>query len=712
MNCHGFPTIGLSGITCWKDRRSGESEPLPELLEINWKREIYVVFDSDLTLKPEIQSALKSLCKWLAESGGRPCVPRVVQIPCEFGGGKNGADDFIARHGSDAFFRLVRVAQPSGQWCWDGENNQWYFQFQWTPEPTNPHFVATPFWTVFKESYAEHPSFGTYKWLGTHWARMEARKPLVRPIHELMDEHYFHQRGNGKVNSIHDEIAAYITADQWDDPNLVAFANGTLDVKRGILLPGHQQTHRLTFCFPFDFDPQAQCPLWLDFITRTYTKADGSPDPDAVNVLRAAFRWTICPKPPDQPFPYEVAFDVGGPKGCGKGVTSEVLRSLCGGTHGVGTLRSKMFGDPDSLASLLNKKAAIDFDSSGIVTDPGCFNSIVSNEPVQIWIKYKNKCDARLGCVIWRFYNDQPRVADDGGVEGMARRIITFSIPFSVSKKDPHLKHKLTAELPGIYQWAMSMSEAEMAHAFATAGEVESLGAASIDAQLDANPWLQFLIEAFPDGESDIPARDLYERYTAWSHAEGRKPMSNTKFGRKLRRVEGWRQTLRKRSTKHSTRYDIGPLSEVDWAAFFGMKRNGGEFNPPPVEGSDADPPPRDASDCNRSELRVEGMEGLSQPKSKGGETGNKALETKGGENNPPHPPPPPPGTCTERVQAAMKAGCRTEDSILAWCADRKLSLSRSECKRAFNRLQNASSPAVSFADEDDPAWGPRPEVA
>ncbi|NBW94758.1 MAG: DUF3854 domain-containing protein [Bacteroidetes bacterium] len=152
---------------CVPDRRSGESEPLPELLEINWKREIYVVFDSDLTLKPEIQSALKSLCKWLAERGGRPCVPRVVQIPCEFGGGKNGADDFIARHGSDAFFRLVRVAQPSGQWCWDGENNQWYFQFQWTPEPTNPHFVATPFWTVFKESYAEHPSFGTYKWLGT-----------------------------------------------------------------------------------------------------------------------------------------------------------------------------------------------------------------------------------------------------------------------------------------------------------------------------------------------------------------------------------------------------------------------------------------------------------------------------------------------------------------------------------------------------------------
>ena len=70
----------------------------------------------------------------------------------------------------------------------------------------------------------------------------------------------------------------------------------------------------------------------------------------------------------------------------------------------------------------------------------------------------------------------------------MARRIITFSIPFSVRKKDPHLKKKLMEELSGIYQWAISMSEEEMAQAFASAGEVESLGAASVDAQLDANP--------------------------------------------------------------------------------------------------------------------------------------------------------------------------------------------------------------------------------
>ena len=59
-------------------------------------------------------------------------------------------------------------------------------------------------------------------------------------------------------------------------------------------------------------------------------------------------------------------------------------------------------------------------------------------------------------------------------------------------------------------------------------------------------------------------------------------------------------------------------------------------------------------------------------------------IEKSGG-NNPPHPPP---GTCTGRVQAAMKAGCRNEESILQWCADRQLNLSRTECRRVMKRLE------------------------
>jgi hypothetical protein len=51
---------------------------------------------------------------------------------------------------------------------------------------------------------------------------------------------------------------------------------------------------------------------------------------------------------------------------------------------------------------------------------------------------------------------------------------------------------------------------------------------------------------------------------------------------------------------------------------------------------------------------------------------------------NPPHPPL---VTVTERVKAAMADGCKDEDAILHWCADRKLELARTECRRTLRRL-------------------------
>ena len=697
LSHHGFPTIGLSGVTCWQDKRSGRSEPLPELESLDWRRKVYIVFDSDLTIKPELQAALMGLCCWIANKAGDPFVPYVVQLPCELDGSKNGPDDFILRHGVEAFRRLVRIAQPSGEWT--QKKDKLVFEFNWEPEPKNTHFIATPFSTVLKESYAEHPQFGTYRWTGNHWARLDEKKPLLRPIHDLMDAHEFHARGNARINSIVDEASAYLRQGDWDSPDLIAFSNGTLDLTTGILRKGHDQEDRLTFCFPFAYDPTATCPRWTKFLAETYVNADGSPDPQGVRVLQAAIRWTICPKDLQSAFPYEQAFDIGGPKGCGKGVTMEVIRALCGGPHGAGTLRSKMFGDPDSMASLLNKKAAIDADSSGIVLDPGSFNSIVSNEPIQIWIKYQNKCDARLGCVIWRFYNDQPKVADDGGVEGMARRIITFSIPFSVENKDPHLKGKLMAELPGIYQWAMGMSEAEMAEAFRTAGEIDSLKEASVDAQLDANPWLRFLLEVLPDGFKAYPALKLHQRYVEWAEAQRMKGIYTlTTFGKKLRRMQGYRQTIHKRDTSAGFVYDIGPMKDVDLAHFFGMKATLAKqvgSNPPPVDSSEPNPPPSDPSGSKGSQEMVDSLDSLDLPFAGSSKEEVESAYEERVASNPPHPPHPPHlslVTVTDRVKAAMADGCQSEDSVLRWCADRQLALARTECRRTLKRLSDTQA--------------------
>ncbi|MGE5446214.1 MAG: DUF3854 domain-containing protein [Ignavibacteriales bacterium] len=45
----GIPTIGLSGVSCYKDQKN---DFLPELEELVWKdRTVYIIFDSDITDK-------------------------------------------------------------------------------------------------------------------------------------------------------------------------------------------------------------------------------------------------------------------------------------------------------------------------------------------------------------------------------------------------------------------------------------------------------------------------------------------------------------------------------------------------------------------------------------------------------------------------------------------------------------------------------------
>jgi hypothetical protein len=273
----------------------------------------------------------------------------------------------------------------------------------------------------------------------------------------------------------------------------------------------------------------------------------------------------------------------------------------------------------------------------------------------------------------------------------MARRIITLSIPFSVEKKDPHLKSKLMAELPGIYQWAMGMTEIEMAEAFSTAGEIDSLRQGSIDAQLDANPWLRFLVDEFPYGTKNHGARLLHKRYVEWAEAQRMKGIyTETSFGKKLRRMEGYRSTINKRSTSGGLVYDISPMKDVDLAHFFGLKSVCGGSNHPPVDSSSTNPPPPNPSSSNASRGMVDSVDSLSRPFHESQKKWDQYVYKKSVATNPPHPPL---TTVTDRVKAAMADGYRTEDAILKWCADRKLALARTECRRALKLLHSDSQP-------------------
>ena len=121
-NHHDFPTIGLSGVDSWRDKRTGRSQPLPEFdaLELR-KRTHRIAFDSDIVHKVEVQGAMAAFSKHLADHHeGRVLV---TFIPPELDGRKNGVDDFIVRHGAQAYGVLRDLARPATEIDKDGDHH-------------------------------------------------------------------------------------------------------------------------------------------------------------------------------------------------------------------------------------------------------------------------------------------------------------------------------------------------------------------------------------------------------------------------------------------------------------------------------------------------------------------------------------------------------------------------------------------------------------
>ena len=266
-------------------------------------------------------------------------------------------------------------------------------------------------------------------------------------------------------------------------------------------------------------------------------------------------------------------FDLFGRRGSGKGTLLEVLMAVVGGEDSCGTIRSNTFDKPTSLYSLVGKKIAIDPDSSGHIKNVGIFNSIVSNEPVEVKKLFLNESSERIGVVVWRAYNDNPS-ASGGGVEGIGRRIVTFEFKRVSSNPDPTLKTKLLEEVAGIFQWCWSVSKEEAIETLTNRGNIESVANASIENLLDNNPHIRFLKETYFDVSTDeIKASALYERYCDWCKEWNHGTFSQTKFGRELTKLHG---LVEKDRNFAGFYYKIKAFKDFDLAVHFGMKNNAG----------------------------------------------------------------------------------------------------------------------------------------
>ena len=582
---NGLTAIGIAGVDCWRDGRSDGM--LPELEAINWRgRNVFILFDSDVTSKDSVQRALKALACKLTEKGAKV---RIAILPCDLDGTKNGADDFLVKYGYEALMKVLAIAR---------ESHHKSKSYNWTEEPTKSHHVAVLASIVFKNFYVLRPDIGLYKWVGTRWERIK-RKPketLMNPLHKWLNGMCWEKRENHHLGSVISQVLATIEHTEWNTPNLMSFKNGTLNVKNQSFNKTHNRKDYLTHTFDFKYDEQAKCPRWINFLNETFEN-----NQEIIELLRAAMKWSISPKDISKPFLMELFFDLYGLKGSGKGTTLEVLKAIAGGKEAIGSLRND-FKDT-VLFGLISKKVAINNDASGHMNDAGIFDSIVSNEEVPVRQLYFNQTYERLGVVVWRAFNDNP-TASGGGVEGLGRRNVTFKFPKSAANPDPQLKQKLIGEVEGIFWWCWSMDDNKMFEVLKNRGNIAAVAKASIENQLENQPILQFIYDL--NGEYRIQASDLYKKYQAWCIEVGKSSVSQTKFGRELNKMEGF---VQKDDSSSCNYYSISETEKINLAEHFGMTNNR-RLNPKSEKVASPNPQASNPPTQKEKEKSIEGLEG------------------------------------------------------------------------------------------------------
>lgn len=210
-----------------------------------------------------------------------------------------------------------------------------------------------------------------------------------------------------------------------------------------------------------------------------------------------------------------------------------------------------------------------------------------------------------------------------------------------------------------------------MAHAFEHAGEVDSIRQASLESRLDANPWIVWLMEVFPNGLKETQASILYGMFKTWFKGDygGNQVMSQKALCTRLKKLIPYK-ILDQRDLNGRSMYTILPVTREKLEEYFDLKPAGRGSDPLPVEDSASNPLQAKPCGPNRSGRSVEDQGGLSPLSAKDNNqsaNGSHDRAIKGSGRNPLDPLPG--GILTNRqlVQRAIDAGCTDVDQVIDW---------------------------------------------
>lgn len=343
---------------------------------------------------------------------------------------------------------------------------------------------------------------------------------------------------------------ASLTA-KHDPENIIAMNNCLIDISGDVHVTMDLTEDFYTLNYlPYDYDPTAECPRWIEFLEQIFTKNkleydieteelietdETEPDKIAAMVLQEMFGYLITPWTHLQKI-----FGLLGPKRSGKSTIGKVITEIVGPKNIAPssiTSLSTNFG----LQALIKKSVVIMGDSnisgkSSVIVRAVELLKGISGEDAQ-QIDRKNKTQVIVDKMPNRFViiaNEIQELEDSSGA--LASRFNYLETTESFYGREKHnLKKELLAELPGIFNWALKglFRLKKNGHILEHPKSVEIRG----DQEASGSQILAFINEWSVVGPDHfVPVDAYYKAYRDWLKSNKRNDgYSEGVFGRKLK---------------------------------------------------------------------------------------------------------------------------------------------------------------------------------
>ncbi|QQL44232.1 DNA primase family protein [Sulfuriroseicoccus oceanibius] len=382
------------------------------------------------------------------------------------------------------------------------------------------------------KKHAEHAAGGlaringsVHYFTGKHWQPLEAEclesslGQFAEAIgHCVTDSRYYESR-----RKLAEQLRTVTPQLQPTGGSMVNFSNGTLELKRDReVMTSHSKAHGFTYVLPFNYSPDADCPIFKRYLDRAL------PDAESQQLVSEFFGWIFL-----RDLKLEKMLVLLGHGHNGKSVLFDIMSAMLGADN-ISNISFDSLKKPESRLPMLGKLLNYGSEIAGSVP-PDTLKKASSGEPLEFRRLYQDLVTSKDYARLAFNANNLPSLTEQ--TEGFFRRflIVPFEQTITPEERDPDLARKIIeSELPGVMNWVLSgMRRVRERKGFSPCAKSDECLRRY---KLESDSVALFLDDEglAPSASEQVLKGELYQEYRNYCADNGYRACGKREFGARL----------------------------------------------------------------------------------------------------------------------------------------------------------------------------------